>query len=54
MAGFVTHIERDTIENEDYRRVLYTGPNTKLVLMTLQPGAEGTVYPTKADEPSEH
>ena len=39
-TGYVTHIERDTLSNEDYRRVLYTGPNTQLVLMTLQPGDE--------------
>lgn len=38
MHGFVTNIERDTRANDDYRRVLYTGPNTQLVLMTLQPG----------------
>lgn len=40
MKGFVTNIERDAVENDDYRRVLYTGPNTQLVLMTLQPGEE--------------
>ena len=40
MAGYVTNIEQDTLENEDYRRVLFTGPNTQLVLMTLQPGDE--------------
>lgn len=40
MAGYVTNIERDTVENEDYRRVLYTGSYTQLVLMTLQPGEE--------------
>ena len=40
MAGYVTNIENDTLENEDYRRVLFTGPNTQLVLMTLQPGEE--------------
>lgn len=40
MDGYVTNIERDTLGNEDYRRVLYTGPNTQLVLMTLQPGDE--------------
>ena len=40
MDGYVTNIERDTLENEDYRRVLYTGPNTQLVLMTLRPGEE--------------
>lgn len=40
MVGHVTNIERDTLENEDYRRVLFTGPNLQLVLMTLQPGEE--------------
>lgn len=40
MHGYVTNIERDTLANEDYRRVLYTGPNTQLVLMTLEPGDE--------------
>lgn len=40
MSGYVTNIEQDTLSNEDYRRVLFTGPNTQLVLMTLQPGDE--------------
>lgn len=40
MTGYVTNIEQDTLANEDYRRVLYTGPNTQLVLMTLRPGEE--------------
>ncbi len=40
MVGHVTNIEKDTLENEDYRRVLFTGPNMQLVLMTLQPGEE--------------
>ena len=40
MHGYVTNLERDTRGNDDYRRVLYTGPNTQLVLMTLQPGDE--------------
>lgn len=40
MAGYVTNIEQDTLENDDYRRVLFTGKNTQLVLMTLQPGDE--------------
>jgi mannose-6-phosphate isomerase-like protein (cupin superfamily) len=38
--GYVTNIERDTLTNEDYRRVVFTGPNTQLVLMTLRPGEE--------------
>ena len=40
MTGYVTNIEQDTLENKDYRRVLYTGRNMQLVLMTLQPGEE--------------
>lgn len=40
MQGHVTDIERDTLANEDYRRVLYTGPHLQLVLMTLAPGEE--------------
>jgi mannose-6-phosphate isomerase-like protein (cupin superfamily) len=40
MHGYVTDIERDTIANDDFRRVLFTGPNTQLVLMTLRPGEE--------------
>ena len=38
MKGYVTNIERDTLANEDYRRVLFTGANTQLVLMALRPG----------------
>lgn len=40
MTGYATNIARDTLANQDYRRVLYTGRNTQLVLMTLQPGEE--------------
>lgn len=40
MNGYVTDIERDTLENEDYRRVLYTGKYTQLVLMALRPGED--------------
>jgi mannose-6-phosphate isomerase-like protein (cupin superfamily) len=40
MSGFVTNIEQDTLANEDFRRVLFTGPHTQLVLMTLQPGED--------------
>jgi mannose-6-phosphate isomerase-like protein (cupin superfamily) len=40
MAGYVTNIENDTIANEDFRRVVFTGPNTQLVLMTLRPGED--------------
>ena len=40
MKGYVDNIERATVENEDFRRVLYTGKNLQLVLMTLPPGCD--------------
>jgi mannose-6-phosphate isomerase-like protein (cupin superfamily) len=40
MKGFVDDIEHMTKENTDFRRVVYTGKNLQLVLMTLQPGDE--------------
>lgn len=40
MKGYVTDIENATLENGDYRRVLFTGRNTQLVLMSLAPGDE--------------
>lgn len=40
MKGYCDNIEKRTVENEDFRRVLYTGHNLQLVLMTLQPGEE--------------
>jgi mannose-6-phosphate isomerase-like protein (cupin superfamily) len=38
--GYVSNIEKDTIKNTDFRRVLYTGKFSQLVLMTLVPGEE--------------
>jgi mannose-6-phosphate isomerase-like protein (cupin superfamily) len=40
MKGYVDNIEKRTEENENFRRVLYTGHNLQLVLMTLRPGEE--------------
>ena len=40
MKGYHDDIEQQTTGNEDFRRVLYTGKNLQLVLMTLQPGDE--------------
>ena len=37
MKGYVTNIEKDTLENNYFRRVLYTAKNSQLVLMSLQP-----------------
>jgi len=38
--GFVGDISDLTEQNSDYRRVLYTGKNMQLVLMSLRPGEE--------------
>jgi mannose-6-phosphate isomerase-like protein (cupin superfamily) len=40
MKGFVDDIEKLTEDNDDFRRVLYTGKNLQLVLMSLKPGEE--------------
>lgn len=40
MKGFVGDIEELTKENDDFRRVLYTGAQMQLVLMAMEPGEE--------------
>lgn len=40
MKGFVGDIENLTKENADFRRVLYTGHNLQLVVMSIEPGDE--------------
>jgi mannose-6-phosphate isomerase-like protein (cupin superfamily) len=40
MKGFVTDIEELTVENGNFRHVLYTGKNLQLVLMSLKPGQD--------------
>ena len=40
MKGYVDDIEQATLANADFRRVLYTGKNLQLVLMTLPPGCD--------------
>jgi len=40
MQGFVADIERMTEENASFRRVLYTGKQLQLVLMSIPPGEE--------------
>ena len=37
MHGYVGNIEHDTLENNDFRRVVYTAKNQQLVLMSLKP-----------------
>ena len=40
MKGFNPNIEKETVENTNFRKVLYTGKNSQLVLMALKPGEE--------------
>jgi mannose-6-phosphate isomerase-like protein (cupin superfamily) len=40
MKGFFGNIEKDTLENENFRKVLYTAKHSQLVLMNLKPGEE--------------
>lgn len=38
--GFVTNIEKETLENENFRKVLFTAKHSQLVVMHLNPGEE--------------
>lgn len=40
MRGYISNIERETLDNTDYRRVLYTAKNSQLVLMCIEAGDE--------------
>lgn len=40
MKGFAQNIEKLTLENDNFRKVLYTAGHSQLVLMSLQPGEE--------------
>ena len=40
MKGFSSNIEEETLNNNDFRRVLYTGSHSQLVLMSLKPMEE--------------
>jgi mannose-6-phosphate isomerase-like protein (cupin superfamily) len=40
MKGYAGNIEEKTLENENYREVLYTGPDSQLVVMSIPPGVE--------------
>lgn len=40
MKGYNANIEKDTIENTNFRKVLYTGKHCQLVLMSLKPNEE--------------
>lgn len=40
MTGYAGNIEEKTLANENYREVLYTGPDSQLVVMAIPPGVE--------------
>jgi mannose-6-phosphate isomerase-like protein (cupin superfamily) len=40
MLGWVGDVERETLDNGDFRRVLFTGKQTQLTVMRLGPGEE--------------
>jgi mannose-6-phosphate isomerase-like protein (cupin superfamily) len=40
MKGFVKDIEKETIKNENFRKVLYTSKHSQVVLMSLKPKEE--------------
>ncbi len=37
MKGYITNIEKLSLENQNFRRVLYTAKNSQLVVMSLKP-----------------
>jgi len=39
-TGYSINIEKETIDNTDYRRVLFTSPNNQLVIMNMPPSDE--------------
>ena len=40
MKGFISNIEKLSLENENFRKVLYTAKNSQLVVMSLKPNEE--------------
>ncbi len=40
MKGFNANIEKETLENDNFRKVLYTSGHSQLVLMSLAPNEE--------------
>ncbi|MDD3032603.1 MAG: cupin domain-containing protein, partial [Candidatus Pacebacteria bacterium] len=40
MNGFVNNIEKETLENENFRKVIYTAKHMQLVLMSLLPNED--------------
>jgi mannose-6-phosphate isomerase-like protein (cupin superfamily) len=40
MSGFHTNIEEETLKNNNFRKVIFTGKYTQLVLMSLKPSED--------------
>lgn len=40
MTGYHSNIEKETLENSYFRKVLFTGKYSQLVVMSLKPGEE--------------
>jgi mannose-6-phosphate isomerase-like protein (cupin superfamily) len=40
VKGFVSNIEKETLKNDNFRKVLYTAKHSQLVLMSLKPNEE--------------
>jgi len=40
MKGFNANIEKETLDNDNFRKVLYTAKHSQLVLMNIAPGSE--------------
>ena len=40
MKGYITNIEKLSLKNENFRKVLYTAKNSQLVVMSLKPNED--------------
>lgn len=40
MSGYIVNIEEKTLQNENFREVLFTGPHSQLVVMSLLPNED--------------
>ena len=40
MKGYIANIEKETVENNNFRKVVYTGKYSQLVFMSLKPNED--------------
>ena len=40
MKGYNINLEKETLKNDNFRKVLYTAKHSQLVLMSLKPGED--------------